>query len=193
MFLEVHSSCLDFPDVSRSTRSPPRPAICLPGWQSFNGSCYWIVSNVNQLTTWYEAVTKCSAMGAHLLFINSQEEQFFINGKLPDFHQVDIPDIWIGEAWVGLNDINIENQFVYTDGSDVDLLPWAENQPDNWENNEDCIHLTGMTHPDPGKINDDKCTATREFVCKKGEMLIYICTSSSLSSPFAVNCCFLSL
>lgn len=22
-----------------------------------------------------------------------------------------------GEAWVGLNDINIENQFVYTDGT----------------------------------------------------------------------------
>lgn len=28
--------------------------------------------------------------------MHSQEEQFFINGKLPDFHQVDIPDIWIG-------------------------------------------------------------------------------------------------
>lgn len=28
--------------------------------------------------------------------VRSQEEQFFINGKLPDFHQVDIPDIWIG-------------------------------------------------------------------------------------------------
>lgn len=26
----------------------------------------------------------------------SQDEQFFINGYLPDFHQVDIPDIWIG-------------------------------------------------------------------------------------------------
>ncbi|XP_023194031.1 macrophage mannose receptor 1-like [Xiphophorus maculatus] len=277
--------------------------ICLPGWQSFNGSCYWIVSNVNQLTTWYEALNKCSAMGAHLLFINSQEEQFFINAKLPDFHQVDIPDIWIGlsdmyqdgdfkwtdkskitfsnygtgwprntentwdcgqiytgnyegkwettncfkslgyicemtggmnpqptaspdghcdrgyllykdscyhfeteqvknwqdaeadcvkeqghlvsfhseeelsfltahmpgEAWVGLNDINIENQFVYTDGSDANLLPWAPNQPDNYENNEDCVHLTGMTHPDPGKLNDDKCTATKEFVCKKAK------------------------
>ena len=26
----------------------------------------------------------------------SQDEQFYINGNLPDFHQVDIPDIWIG-------------------------------------------------------------------------------------------------
>ncbi|MEQ2248138.1 hypothetical protein ILYODFUR_016179 [Ilyodon furcidens] len=44
--------------------------ICLPGWQSFNGSCYWMVSNTNLLTTWYEAVTKCSDISAHLLFIN---------------------------------------------------------------------------------------------------------------------------
>lgn len=29
-------------------------------------------------------------------FMCSQEEQYFINGKLPDFHQVDIPDMWIG-------------------------------------------------------------------------------------------------
>jgi len=28
--------------------------------------------------------------------MHSQEEQFFINAKLPDFHHVDIPDIWIG-------------------------------------------------------------------------------------------------
>ena len=31
-----------------------------------------------------------------LLLTCSQEEQFFINGRLPEFHQVDIPDIWIG-------------------------------------------------------------------------------------------------
>uniref|UniRef100_A0A3Q2FYH7 C-type lectin domain-containing protein n=1 Tax=Cyprinodon variegatus TaxID=28743 RepID=A0A3Q2FYH7_CYPVA len=59
-----------------------------------------------------------------------------------------------------------ESVFVYTDGSAADLLPWALGQPDNWENNEDCVHLTGMTHPDPGKLNDEKCTATKEFVLK---------------------------
>lgn len=28
--------------------------------------------------------------------MRSQEEQFFINGNLPEFHLADIPDIWIG-------------------------------------------------------------------------------------------------
>lgn len=49
--------------------SPPA-AICPPGWLSFSGSCYWLVSNVNLLTTWHEAHTQCSGMGAHLLIVN---------------------------------------------------------------------------------------------------------------------------
>uniref|UniRef100_A0A674MZJ4 C-type lectin domain-containing protein n=1 Tax=Takifugu rubripes TaxID=31033 RepID=A0A674MZJ4_TAKRU len=163
----------------------------------------------------------------------SQEEQFFINGKLPDFHQVDIPDIWIDShcdlgyllygdfcykfvtesvsnwndaetqcqrdqahlasfhsqeeltrssevrrplfsaahmpaaAWIGLNDISNENHFVYTDGT-PDFVPWAPNQPDNWQDNEDCVQLRGMNHHEPGKLNDDFCTSTKEFICKKG-------------------------
>lgn len=147
-----------------------------------------------------------------------------------------------GAAWVGLNDINVESQFVYTDGTPAvsakaratymapkhvfltyflilcksvktfitnlknlrlssilhnilqcqnfthenthgfswsqDFLPWAENQPDNWENNEDCMHITGTTHNDPGKLNDDFCTATRDYICKKGVMNAFIFASS---------------
>lgn len=49
-----------------------------------------------------------------------------------------------------------------------DFLPWGPNQPDNWQNNEDCVHLRGIDHIEPGKLNDDFCTATREFICKKG-------------------------
>lgn len=281
----------------------PLNTICPPGWNSFAGSCYWIVSNLNLLTTWHEAYTKCSDEGAHLLIINSQEEQFYINGFLPDFHQVDIPDIWIGlsdkdqdgsfrwvdkseikfsnyasgfprntenfwdcgqiftgnyegkwettncfkslgyicemtggqnpkptsvpdfhcdagyllygdfcysfnteevkswddaqahcqqeqanlasfhseqelsfiiahmpaEAWVGLNDKQTENTFVYVDGTPADFLPWAPNQPDNWQDNEDCVHIRGMNHHEPGKLNDDFCTATKDFICKKAK------------------------
>ncbi|XP_069566819.1 macrophage mannose receptor 1-like, partial [Brachyistius frenatus] len=281
----------------------PLNTICPPGWLSFSGSCYWMVSNINLLTTWHEAFTKCSDLGAHLLIINSQDEQFFINGKLPDFHQVEIPDIWIGlsdkdqdgqfrwvdkseiefsnygtgfprntagfwdcgqiftgnydgkwettncfkslgyvcemtggqnpkptsapdshcdngyllygascyhfksdrvktwqdaeahctseqghlvsfhspeelsfltshmprEAWVGLNDISVENQFVYSDGTPANFLPWAPNQPDNWQNNEDCVQLRGMNHHEPGKINDDFCTSTKGYICQKAK------------------------
>ncbi|KAK7896517.1 hypothetical protein WMY93_021842 [Mugilogobius chulae] len=181
--------------------------ICPSGWQSFNGSCYWFVSNINLLTTWHEAYTKCSDMGAHLLIINSQEEQYFINSRLPDFHHVDIPDIWIGLSdmykdgefkWVdkgGFDFSNFQTGFpkntehfwdcgqIYTGNYEgkwetancfkslgyVDFLPWAPNQPDNWQNNEDCVHIRGMNHHEPGKLNDDFCTDAKEFICKKAK------------------------
>ena len=47
-----------------------------------------------------------------------------------------------------------------------DYLPWAHNQPDNWQGNEDCAHLRGNV--DPGTLNDAICTATKAFICKKG-------------------------
>ncbi|CAJ1070748.1 macrophage mannose receptor 1 [Xyrichtys novacula] len=281
----------------------PLNTICPLGWLSFSGSCYWMVSNTNLLTTWHDALTKCSDMGAHLLIINNEEEQFFINGRLPDFHQVDIPDIWLGlsdkdqdgtfkwvdkspitysnygpgwphntakiwdcgqiftgnyqgkwettncfkklgyicemtggqnpkptahpdfhcdpgyllygdfcyqfeteivknwhdaeahcrgeqghlasvhtqeelsfivahmpgQAWIGLNDIDTEGTFVYTDGTPADLLLWGPNQPDNWQNNEDCVHIRSMDHVEPGKFNDDFCSSTKEFICKKAK------------------------
>ncbi|XP_061589669.1 macrophage mannose receptor 1 [Cololabis saira] len=281
----------------------PLNTICPRGWLSFAGSCYWMVSNINLLTTWHDAFTKCADWGAHLLIINSQDEQFFINGKLPDFHQVEIPDIWLGlsdkdqdgvfqwvdktaiaysnygsgwpvntanlwdcgqiftgnyegkwettncfkrlgyicemtggqnakptaapdshcdtgyllygdfcyhfeqeqvknwheaeahckteqghlvsfhsqeelsfltahmaaQAWVGLNDINVEGQYVYTDGTTAEFIPWGINQPDNWQGDEDCVNIRGSNNHDPGKLNDDFCTATRAYICKKAK------------------------
>lgn len=51
-----------------------------------------------------------------------------------------------------------------------DFLPWAPNQPDDWQNNEDCVQIRGMDHHEAGKLNDDVCTSTKEFICKKGLM-----------------------
>lgn len=31
-----------------------------------------------------------------MLLCSSQDEQYFVNAQLPDLHQVDVPDVWIG-------------------------------------------------------------------------------------------------
>lgn len=66
--LKVLFRCFDFPSDPFLLFLPP--ALCPPGWQSFAGNCYWMVSNINLLTTWHQAFTKCSDMGAYLLIIN---------------------------------------------------------------------------------------------------------------------------
>lgn len=49
-----------------------------------------------------------------------------------------------------------------------DFLTWETNQPDNWQNNEDCVHIRGTEHQDTGKLNDLPCTSTYPFICQKG-------------------------
>uniref|UniRef100_A0A3Q3VNV6 C-type lectin domain-containing protein n=1 Tax=Mola mola TaxID=94237 RepID=A0A3Q3VNV6_MOLML len=127
----------------------PLAAICPAGWLSFSGSCYWL-----RVKKWQDAEAHCVKEQAHLASFHSQEELSFITAHMP------------GAAWVGLNDISVEGQFVYTDGTPADFLPWAPSQPDNWQN-EDCVQLRGMNDYEPGKFSDDSCTSTKEFICKK--------------------------
>ncbi|TRY84221.1 hypothetical protein DNTS_026642 [Danionella cerebrum] len=277
--------------------------ICPSGWLSFGGHCYWMVTNQHLLTSWFLAQTHCSSLGATLLIIKSEDEQFFINAQLPDFHQVDLPDLWIGisdkdkdgtfrwvdktniefsnwspnfpqntadqwdcgqiytgnyagkwettncfkslgfickmaggqnikptpepdshcdpgyllfgdhcfhfesksdstwtdaqkiceaqnghlasvhdqerlsfltahmsrSSWIGLNDIKMEGTYVWSDGTPADFLPWEQNQPDNWQGDEDCVHIRGTEHPDTGRFNDLPCSATYPYICMKAK------------------------
>ncbi|KAK5617685.1 hypothetical protein CRENBAI_001663 [Crenichthys baileyi] len=127
---------------------------CDRGYLLYKDFCYHF--ETEQVKNWQDAEAYCTKEQGHLVSFSSEEDLSFLTAHMP------------AEAWVGLNDISVENEFVYTDGSAATFLPWALNQPDNWQN-EDCVHLTGMTHTDPGKLNDDKCTATKEFVCKKAK------------------------
>ncbi|KAJ7986772.1 hypothetical protein DPEC_G00331850 [Dallia pectoralis] len=276
--------------------------ICPPGWVSFTGSCYWVVSNKALLTSWHEAQTKCQTLGAYLVTVKSQEEQFFINAFLPDLNEGEVPDVWIGvsdmgkdgtftwvdntavefgnwksgypkdttlwdcgqiytgdfsgkwettncfksmayickmlggqnvkptsipdsycdtgyllyedfcyhfetekvadwqaaeaycsgqsghlasfhsqeelsfmtahmpaASWIGLSDSQTEGHWVWSDNTASDFLPWAPGQPDNWQGEENCAHVRGIDSPTPGLINDEFCTVTMDFVCKKAK------------------------
>ncbi|XP_030005898.1 macrophage mannose receptor 1 [Sphaeramia orbicularis] len=140
----------------QNPKPPPVPEFhCDGGYLLYGNFCY--AFETETMKNWHDAETHCAQEQGHLASLHSQEELSFLTAHMP------------AEAWVGLNDIQVEDQFVYTDGTPADFLPWGQNQPDNWQDNEDCVHLRGMNHPDPGKLNDDFCTTTRDFICKKAK------------------------
>uniref|UniRef100_A0A8C7XNX2 C-type lectin domain-containing protein n=1 Tax=Oryzias sinensis TaxID=183150 RepID=A0A8C7XNX2_9TELE len=139
---------------------------CDPGYLLYGNYCYHLESE--DVKSWQDAEDHCSRQQGHLASIHSQEELSFLTGEKRSRPTS-------GRAWVGLNDIKSENQFVYTDGTPADFLPWALGQPDNWQDNEDCVHLRGHNHAQPGLFNDDFCTSTREFICKKGGIFSQSC------------------
>ncbi|MGH0164673.1 UNVERIFIED_CONTAM: hypothetical protein FKN15_047304 [Acipenser sinensis] len=123
----------EFCTVARNYICKRLTPICPPGWIGFDSHCYWFVSNPNLLTTWSEAQGECSRLGGNLLIINSQAEQYFINGFLPDLLQSEVPDIWIG-----LSDQDADGTFRWVDRKDITYQNWAVSHPHNILHLWDC-------------------------------------------------------
>ncbi|XP_069842058.1 C-type lectin domain family 10 member A-like [Dendropsophus ebraccatus] len=127
--------------------------FCSAGWQFFDPSCYLLSA---QTKNWQESLHWCRKQGAHLVVIDRQEEQEFLQKMVKT------------SSWIGLSDRDVEGQWQWVDGTPYNSTPkfWFQKQPDNL-GNEDCAVLL------PGSMwNDDKCRKLYSSVCeyKAGEL-----------------------
>lgn len=127
-------------------------ACCPLNWLEHEGSCYWFSHSGK---TWSEAEKYCQLENAHLVVINSREEQKFIVQHTSPFH-----------IWIGLTDS--DGFWRWVDGTDYrySYKNWAVTQPDNWHGHEqgggeDCAEV----RPD-GRWNDDFCQQVYRWVCE---------------------------
>ena len=67
-------------------------------------------------------------------------------------------------AYIGLTDLSIEEQWVWEDESVTKYLNFGSNQPDNWHGMEDCVVMSATSN---GKWNDVPCNIKCNFVCKQ--------------------------
>ncbi|VDP35294.1 unnamed protein product [Heligmosomoides polygyrus] len=101
--------------------------------------------------SWYDAEEDCIAWGGHLVSIADANENDFVRGILR-----------ADGAWIGLNDIQRENQFVNSDQSTSSYRNFQKGEPDNANYNENCVEMRSS-----GEWTDAFCLVMKPFVCKR--------------------------
>jgi hypothetical protein len=99
---------------------------------------------------WQDAEDYCVGEGGHLVSMNSAQDGVFAINVLSG----------VAEAWIGLNDIDTERMYVWTDGNPYEHMNWDDAQPDNPEHR--CVGIGGNA-----RWFDYACDEHRVFVCAR--------------------------
>ncbi|XP_072169955.1 alpha-N-acetylgalactosamine-specific lectin-like [Diadema setosum] len=134
---------------------------CESLWTQYGDYCYRMFGAGK---TWTAARDHCLNHGGNLASVHSEGE----NNFLYELWRSSVPTPTSG-FWFGLNDIDSEGTFVWSDGSPVDYTKWIPGQPTNYGGNEDCGHVwyrdaqTDTTRD----WNDAPCSSEVSFICQK--------------------------
>uniref|UniRef100_A0AAR2LBX1 Macrophage mannose receptor 1 n=1 Tax=Pygocentrus nattereri TaxID=42514 RepID=A0AAR2LBX1_PYGNA len=92
---------------------------CAPEWTSFQGKCYKFVGKGSE-KSWHDARQYCISQGGNLVSIRNEAEQAFLTTMMASAFD---------DMWIGLNDVNWEMRFLWTDGKGVTFTNWAKGHP----------------------------------------------------------------
>ena len=130
---------LDIGEVRKPIIKPPEKIVWVIN--PTNGHAYARI----QCQDWHDAQRKAIKEGAHLVSINNEEEQFWI-------------DVIFGRAsfWIGLNDVEKESEWRWDSGEPVTYTNWSNRNifPDNAPDTEKdfvavSLHDTGWESVSP--------------------------------------------
>uniref|UniRef100_A0A914EQ54 C-type lectin domain-containing protein n=1 Tax=Acrobeloides nanus TaxID=290746 RepID=A0A914EQ54_9BILA len=121
-------------------------------YYGLTGYCYKFYDNS---ITWSNSELKCNTDGGHLVSIHSYQESVFIEDNV----------VSNAYAWIGLNFTN--NQWVWSDGTQVDYTKWYPGTPYNITS-QSCTII--WLKPEVSNFNldfeDENCDSINGFICK---------------------------
>ncbi|XP_077993136.1 lymphocyte antigen 75-like [Glandiceps talaboti] len=94
--------------------------ICPVGWITYEDNCFKAyIMPFEDRSNWYDALDYCREMGADLASFHSEEEEYFVIQQTGQSQSV----------WLGMNDIEEDGVYVWSDGSNVTYVNWAVGEP----------------------------------------------------------------
>lgn len=165
--LELPSICKRSSNFVNATVAPTIAPTggCAPEWVAFQGKCYKFVLGADE-RNWQDARSYCQNQGGNLVSILNYREQAFLTTQMLKIKE---------SLWIGMNDVNWEMRFVWTDGKGIGFTNWAKGHPvsvprgRNTYNDEmfDCVIMEGVIPRLTGSWKVEDCFAKKGFVCKR--------------------------
>ncbi|XP_068203774.1 macrophage mannose receptor 1-like [Palaemon carinicauda] len=170
---------------------------CEEGWQLFNDVCYIAAEEKHN---YLDSEDYCKSIGSHVATAYSAEDNEFLVSLIPPSST---------EAWIGITDIDHENSFTYSDGTNLVYSNWKLLQRDEalqssspkcvtllenakWKHN-DCTRDTSYVAvicskpPEAKKIEPEDIGCKTEDLYYKGSC--YSCSESKMSWENAKTAC----
>ncbi|KAM5301238.1 C-type lectin domain family 4 member G-like [Glossophaga mutica] len=131
---------------------------CPPSWLPFQGSCYFF-SVVH--TRWEEAQLYCPVFGAHLVIVDSLEEQDFLYQNTR------------GQGrgyWLGLRALRPGKKlqgYQWLNGVSLSFSHWNQGEPNDSMGREDCVMMlrTGFWNDAPCDIDSGNWICEKRLSC----------------------------
>ena len=97
-----------------------------------NGNSYYLLESA----TWIHSQFEARQLGGNLATINDAGEDEWVVNTFRDFGGT------TRNLWIGLNDVQVENTFVWSSGEPVAYTNWSPTEPNNANGVEDWVHMT---------------------------------------------------
>ncbi|XP_054999580.1 C-type lectin domain family 4 member A-like [Sorex araneus] len=124
-------------------------SCCPKNWKPFGSNCYFVSSDEK---TWSDSEKHCAGMQAHLLVVDSKEEQDFINenvNKSYDYY-LGLSDVQNGR-WEWVNETPYNHSATF----------WLSGEPSN-----DFEHCVELHFRKQWGWNDVSCYETQHSICE---------------------------
>ncbi|XP_074164413.1 E-selectin isoform X2 [Sminthopsis crassicaudata] len=132
----------------------------------FERSDAWLYASSEVNMTYEQARNYCQERYTDLVAIQNKNEIEYLNRTLrfsPSYY------------WIGIRKINGVWTWVGTQKPlTKEAMNWAPNEPNNKQNNEDCVEIYIKRKKDSGMWNDERCTKEKLALCYTAS-----CTSNS--------------
>ncbi len=131
-------------------------------------------------TAWSDAEAQAVEWGGHLVTINDPEEEFWL---IEQFYP---SDLRIG-FWIGLNDIEVEGNMVWSSGETPGYENWCPGEPNDLYG-EDAVNMEGYPYDNPDGYcwNDNPDFIHRRGIVEKSLMEVPVDIKPG-SYPNSVN------